>query len=507
MNDHVHSPAVDALTIARLSALPPLEYERVRKAEADQLGVRVEVLDEQVRKARQVARFGIADPDRPPEFSDEALALRFSELHKDRLRYVGSMGKWLIREPAVWRCDDTWLAFDLARAVCRQVATDCNNPKVAVAIASAKTVAAVERLAKADRRQAATADQWDANPWLLNTPGGVVDLRDGNIRTHHGDDYMTKVTTVTPGGECPLWHRSLDRITGHDIELQAYLQRVAGYCLTGSTKEHALFFGHGTGANGKGTFVNTLTGIMGSYATTAPMETFTASRIERHPADLAMLRGARLVTAQETEEGRQWAESRIKALTGGDPITARFMRQDFFTFIPIFKLFIFGNHKPALRNVDEAIRRRLNLVPFEVMITAAERDPDLPEKLKAEWPGILQWAINGCLIWQREGLAPPKAVRSATNDYLESEDALAAWIRERCRPIGYGHTEMGVLFADWRPWAIAAGEEAGSQKRFSQALEAKGYVKTKASNGRSAFEGIALADVRPAWSEPAHERD
>src|SRR6185437_11667835 len=173
------------------------------------------------------------------------------------------------------------------------------------------------------------------------------------------------------------------RITGGDAELQAFLQRFAGYCLTGVTREHAMAFGFGTGANGKGTFLNTLTGIMDSYAAVAPMETFTSSTVDRHSTELAMLRGARLVTAQETEEGRRWAESRIKALTGGDPITARLMRQDFFTFTPQFKLIIAGNHKPGLRGVDEAIRRRFHLIPFAVKIPPEERDKDLADKMKA----------------------------------------------------------------------------------------------------------------------------
>ena len=158
---------------------------------------------------------------RPPEFTDEALALRFAALHKDKLRYVANWGRWLIWDGTVWRSDNTLQAFDLSRAICRQAAGECNEPKVAVAIASAKTVAAVERLAKADRRHAATVDQWDADPWLLNTPAGVVDLLTGQMRDHRPDDYMTKITAVSPGGDCPLWDKFLARITNDDRDLQA----------------------------------------------------------------------------------------------------------------------------------------------------------------------------------------------------------------------------------------------------------------------------------------------
>ena len=233
---------------------------------------------------------------------------------------------------------------------------------------------------------------------------------------------------------CPRWRRFLDEVTAGDVELQAFLARVAGYGLTGSTREHALFFLYGTGANGKGTFLNTLTGILGDYAQIAGMDTFTESQTDRHPAELAVLRGARVVAAQETDEGRRWAESRIKALTGGDPITARFMRQDFFTYTPQFKLMIAGNHKPGLRNIDEAIRRRFHLLPFTVRIPPEQRDLQLFEALRQEWPAILGWAVRGCLEWQAEGLNPPAAVIEATAEYFDDEDVLRPVARRVLRP-------------------------------------------------------------------------
>ena len=430
--------------------------------------------------------------DIPAEFSDECLALRFTGQYGQTLRYVAGWGRWLEWDGAVWKSDETMNVFNLARRICRQASSEANKEKVASIVASAKTVAAVERLAKADRQHAATVDQWDSDPWLLNTPAGVVDLRTGRLRPHNPADYMTKATAVAPWGECPLWHDFLRTVTNHDADLQGYIQRMAGYCLTGSIREHALFFAFGTGANGKGVCINTLTGIMGDYAAVASIDTFTASQSDRHPTDLAMLRGARLVTAQETEEGRRWAEARIKAMTGGDPITARFMRQDFFTFEPRFKLLIAGNHRPGLRNVDEAIRRRFNLVPFAVKIAPEDRDHELPEKLKAEWPGILAWAIEGCLEWQRIGLAPPAAVLDATSEYLAAEDATASWLGECC--IVSPHLELGssALFASWKAWADKAGEFAGSQKRFSQALQTRGFETAKNGRGVMMFRGVGL---------------
>ncbi|NCB32169.1 MAG: hypothetical protein EOM66_12285 [Clostridia bacterium] len=223
------------------------------------------------------------------------------------------------------------------------------------------------------------------------------------------------------------------------------------------------------------------------------METFTASTGDRHPTDLAMLRGARLVTAQETEEGRQWAESRIKSLTGGDPITARFMRQDFFTFTPQFKLIIAGNHKPGLRNVDEAMRRRFHLIPFTVTIPKEERDPALPEKLRAEWPGILKWAVRGCLEWQRQGLNPPPAVVDATAEYLEAEDSYSLWMTECLTPSRNCFESSADLFASWKAWAERAGESPGSQKRFTQTFATKGaQPKRQAHTGKRGFEGYRI---------------
>ena len=247
-------------------------------------------------------------PGRPPL---QTRLLLFAERHAGDLRYVAPWGRWLLYDGKRWRFDDTLFAFDLARKVCREAAAECRMAKTAEAIASAKTVAAVERLAKSDRRLAATTHQWDADPWLLNTLGGVIELRSGQIRPHSRDDYLTKVTAVAPNGDCPLWKQHLVRIIDGDVELVAYLQRVLGYALTGVTREHALFFGHGTGANGKSVTISTAAGVFGDYHRTASVETFTASYSDRHPTELAGLRGARLVTA--TADPSRIAGGQIRA--------------------------------------------------------------------------------------------------------------------------------------------------------------------------------------------------
>jgi len=436
---------------------------------------------------------------RPPAFSDEALALRFAERHAGDLRFVAAWNKWLIWTGSRWRFDDTLHAFDLARHVCREAAQECND-RHGASIASARTRSAVEGLARSDRRIAATVDQWDADPWLLNTRDGVIDLRTGKARAHRAEDYMTKSTAVGPGGRCPLFVNFLDRITGGDGELVAYLQRVLGYGLTGLTREHALFFGYGTGANGKSVLLSTVAGILGEYHRTAPIEAFIATKSDRIPNDIAGLRGARIVTATETEEGRGWAEAKIKNLTGGDKISARFMRAEWFEFLPAFKLVIAGNHKPSLRSVDEAIRRRFHLIPFGVTIPPEERDGELAEKLRAEWPGILAWMIAGALEWQAGGLKPPQAVRDATEDYLAAEDATAAWIDDRCDRDPNAWAPSRALFASWTSWATAAGEPVGSQKRFSQTLETRGFTRRKTEVAQG-FIGLRVREepVPRSW--------
>ena len=425
--------------------------------------------------------------------TEDALALSFTRRYHRDWRYVAAWGRWLVWDGQRWRTEDTLAATDLIRSVCRQTAVRADNPKVAAKLASAGTVGGVERLARADRRHAATTDEWDSDPWLLNTLGGVVDLKTGRKRPHDRADRMTKITTATPNGDCPTWRQFIDEVTGGDKELQSYLQRMVGYALTGSTQEHALFFLYGTGANGKSVFVNTLATILGDYATNAPMDTFMETRTDRHPTDMAGLRGARFVAAIETEQGKRWAESKLKNLTGGDKISARFMRQDFFEFFPQFKLFVAGNHKPAIRNIDEAMKRRLHLIPFTITVPPERRDKNLQQKLLAERDGILAWAVQGCLDWQRHGrLDPPQRVVDATEEYFEAEDALGRWLDERCVREANAKSLTAELFNDWKQWAEAAGEFSGSQKRFADLLLTRGLDKWRNGMGLRGFQGIGL---------------
>jgi putative DNA primase/helicase len=441
-----------------------------------------------------------------PPFSEEAIALDFTRRHVGDIRYVAKWNRWLIWDGRRWQFDEKRRVYSLARDVCRDTAAAVNKPKEAKDIAKAKTRAAVVSLVSDDQRIAASIDHWDADPWLLNTPDGVVDLRTGEVRKARPEDYMTKIAAVGPGDECPQWLAFLEKITAKDKDLQEFLRQVSGYALTGSTREQALFFLHGKGGNGKGVFINTISGVMGDYHRTTPIETFTASMSDRHPTELAALMGARLVTASETEQGRSWAESRIKQLTGGDPISARFMRQDFFEYQPQFKLMIAGNHRPGLRSVDNAIRRRMNLIPFAVDIPKGEQDQDLENKLKEEWSGILRWMIEGCVAWQQDRLKPPESVSKATNEYLSSEDSFQTWLSECCRLGPDEWISSGKLFASWKLWSETANVKTGNRKEFSNLLLARGFKAVEKDDrgylGLTIYQKETKQEGKPIYEPP-----
>jgi putative DNA primase/helicase len=448
--------------------------------------------DENIVRLAEMQERGTLNPD-----SEDALALAFAEQYANELRYVHMWGRWLRYDGTSWDYDDTLHVFDMVRDICREAAL--LSGKSSSITPSAKTVAAVERLARSDRRLAATTAQWDAQPWLLTTGdgtgGATFDLRTGLDRPPEASDYITKRTAcraAPTGAPHPLFTAFLDRITTGDTELQQFLQRYVGYCLSGITAEHVFVFGHGTGANGKGTFLNTIQGVFGNYATTAHVSTFMASRTEQHPTDLAKLAGARLVVTQETQKGRRWDEVKIKAITGGDTITARFMRQDFFDFVPTFKIFVTGNYKPTLSAVDEAMHRRLLLVPFSVQIPKAERDVRLLDKLRDEWPAVLRWAIEGCLAWQELGLSPPASVLEATEQYFADQDVLGQWLEECTEDGGpMAFTRVGQLFDSWKTWAEARNLKLGSEKAFSEMLSNRNFVKAR-RDGKRGFLRLAM---------------
>ncbi len=429
------------------------------------------------------------------ELTEDALAKQFSAEYGDRFLYVHERGKWYRYEQYRHKLDVTGQVFDSIRSVVREATEDLEkNKRDRKKVRSAATIAALEKIARSDPTHATSLEELDANLWLLNTPDGVVDLKTGKVKPNSPSHRCTMSTAVAPGVSAPNWLRTLREWMNDDEELVAYLQRLAGYALTGSTQEHALVFLYGPGGNGKSLFLGALAGCMGDYAITAPINTFTESKHDQHPTDLARLRGARLVITTETEANRRWADAKVKLLTGGDRITARFMHQDYFEFTPQFKLIVAGNHRPHFANVDDAIRRRLHIVPFT--FKPAAPNPQLSATLRAEWPGILAWMIEGCVEWQRQGLNPPAAVLAATNEFFTSEDTLGAWLNEcveddASKGVGLF---LSAAFTSWERWAQVLGENARSSRWLSAELERRGFVK-KHTNKGPAFVGRKLAPI------------
>ncbi len=434
-----------------------------------------------------------------PEHSEDSLASAFIQTHGQNLRFVVPWGKWLCWDGKVWLPDERHSVRDLVRRICRAGTLGLKSNE-ARRIASRKTIAAVEAIAVTDPDVASHPSDWDTAATLLNTPDGIVDLETGELLLHNREALITNMASASPGSSCSRWLAFLEEITGGDQDLIQYLSRVCGYCLTGETNEQVFFFLYGSGANGKSVFVRTISCILGSYAATAPLETFMASRNASHPTDLAGLRGKRLITVSETEPGRAWAESRIKTITGGDPIRARFMHRDFFEFTPTFKLMFVGNHRPQLSGISEAMRRRLHLIPFTITIPSERRDPHLSSTLDEELNGIFGWMIQGLADWRRIGLSPPSSVLDASDAYFQDEDLVGQWIAECCLTEAQQRASSKGLFASWSSWAESVGSEKGSQKTLGEDLRGRGFEPSRTSRGRF-WKGIGLRAGNPGCAE------
>lgn len=430
----------------------------------------------------------------PAAMSEDFIAEQFAALHAPRWRYVKTWGKWFEWRDDGWYRDDTGLIDRLAIEITRKSLYWPEGVRLGDGdkrrVNSKRTAGAVRDIAMSHRDIAATVDQWDTDPWLLGVPGGVVDLRTGEYTDALQEQYITKRTAVAPeSGPAPLWQEFLHTIMDDNATLIAFLQRYAGYCLTGDTREQCLAFLYGTGQNGKGVFITTIARVMGDYAIGADADVFMESDQQRHTTEMARLHGARLVHVDETDSSKRWNEKRIKRITGGGMVEARFMRQDDFEFLPQFKLLIAGNHKPQLRGVGKAIQRRLHLVPFTVTIPDARKDEELPQKLEAEYPQILQWMIEGCLQWQQHKLQAPAEVVDATTHYLEAEDVVGEWLEERTE--AKGQTARPIAYKNYRAWIEARGDRPWASRTWWAALEERGFTVRK-SMGTVFVIGLSL---------------
>ncbi len=433
------------------------------------------------------------DLARKIEISENGVAREFVNQHGANVRFNHTAKKWLVWDGNRWLPDDTKLAEDFAREFIEELSGRC-EAKDRKSTTSYKFLRAVENFSQIDRRITVTSNNLDCNPMLLGTPAGTVDLCTGKLAASDPANLITKCVSTAPSdrSDCPRWLKFLNEATNGDADLIRFLQQFVGYSLTGRVSEHALLFIYGPGGNGKSVFLNTVSAILGDYCRTSAMDTFIASNNDRHPTDLAMLAGARMVCASETEEGRSWAESRIKQLTGGDKIAARFMRQDFFEFFPQFKMMIIGNHKPRLTNVTEAVRRRFNIIPF--IHTPKTIDQDLEQNLRAEWPGILRWMIDGCLDWQKNGLIRAQVVIDTTQEYFSEQDVVRRWADDCCEMVPTFWEKSGTLYLSWKTWCDQNGEKPNTSKWFGTQLARLNCTPSnRARNGRG-WKGIGLVD-------------
>jgi P4 family phage/plasmid primase-like protien len=441
--------------------------------------------------AEFAALLDAAVPAAVAPYSEHALAERLADENRDKLIHVAGLG-WHVYDGKRWKSDDDGKAVLLAQQLCKDAAGERSKDSEQIKLRSRRTREAV--LNEAQPHLAVSLDKLDFDFMLLNTPNGTVDLRTGKMREAERGDYITKLAGASPSASKPArWIKFLDEITDGDKELQSYLQRLAGYCLTGLATEQEVYFLYGSGANGKSVFVNALMEAMGEYAATAPSEVLMMTHNPQHSTSIAALRGARLVAVSEVEDGSRWAESKLKELSGGTFVKARFMRQDEFTFKPQLKLVISGNHKPRLRNVDESMTRRLRLLPFTKRIPENKRDTKLQQKLSAELDGILQWAIDGCLAWQRDGMQTPAVVRDASKEYFQMQDALGLWLEERTTAGKQYKEASSELYGNYKRWCEANGEYVLAQREFSQKLMARGFIAAKiGGSGIMHFRGLML---------------
>lgn len=466
---------------------------------------------------KELSRHSLDDPDfrdwclhADPEdanFTDAGNALRFVDLHGEATRYAPEWRKFLLWDNTRWRRDEAeqviQMALEVARSMFRQAAKceDADRRKAiggaALALESSKRLEAMLRIARTYPDIAITVTNLDAHPFFLGVADGVLDLKTGKRIEPMPEWLMTKQSPVTfdAAARCPAFEKFLLEImNGHD-ELVAYLQRVIGYLLTGDCREQAFFIWHGIGANGKSTLLVVLQSLLGEYATTSRMETWTnQKRNAGGPSeDVARLHGIRMVCAVESEEDQRLAESLIKELTGQDKVAARRLYENSFEFVPQFKLILVCNHRPIVRGDDPAIWRRLRLIPFERTFSPDQQEKGLIERLKSELPGILNWAIQGCLEWQRTGLAEPEIVNRATNQYRADSDLLREFIAECCET-GEKHSAPTMrLYSAFRQWADDRGHRPMTMTTFSRKLQDRGFEKKFKTKARvSTLIGLQL---------------
>jgi len=469
-----------------------------------------------VTAARHVKESG---GDWRPGCTETANAYRMAKNFGSELRYCPAWGSWLCWDGRRWRRDATKRVWRLARATVRRIYVEASRledlaerkrlTKWAIQSESRAALANMIDLASSEPGIAITPGELDSDPWLFNLMNGTLDLRTGALEPHDRGALITKLAPVVYDGAAaaPLFTLFLDRIFARNAELIAYVQRLLGSALVGEVQDHVLPVAYGTGANGKTTLFEVMQYVLGEYAMAGAPDLLLESRHDRHPTEVADLFGVRLVVCREPNRGVRLDEARVKELTGGDTIKARFMRMDFFSFKPSHTAILIVNHKPVVRGADNAIWRRLKLVPFGVTIPEAEWDVELAAKLRREASGIAAWLVRGCLGWQREGLSQPKVVTEATAGYRSEMDAFGAFLAECCRVDKAAEVAFGELYGAYVDWCQREREKPMSKTSMGIALAERGFVRRQ-SGGRlwAGLERLERSSGSPHEETPAHDQ-
>jgi putative DNA primase/helicase len=444
----------------------------------------------------ELAKLGETDTDN---------AQRFARRFGSKAIYTPGRG-WLVYDGKRWQCDDLLEVTELAKETARRIADesqhlDGNDARAARSKFSAQSLGkgALDRMLDLSKSLVGVEDdRLDADPWQLNVENGTIDLHTGRREKHNPRDLLTKLAPVRANrrAKCPLFKKFLRRISGEDTGLRTFIQKAVGYSLTGSTTEQAFFFVHGkSGNNGKSTLVNLIRDMLGDYGCHTPTETLLTKQYDNSiPVDLARLAGARMVTAVEANFNRHLDEAKIKTMTGGEPIVARFMRQNLFKFEPEFKLWLVANDRPRVRGTDDAFWRRVRVIPLDIEIPTGERDPDLPNKLRAEWPGILAWAVRGCRKWQAEGLTQPPVVRSATKGWHREMDHLKKFVAEQLIITQGYKLPASQVFDRYEKWCSTHGEQALTVQAFKAKLQESLDLTHTRIKGRSWWRGVKFQE-------------
>ncbi|MDB4988671.1 MAG: primase [Myxococcaceae bacterium] len=447
-----------------------------------------------------------ADSDAPPRDQGGArlteldVSERLVRTHGVNLRHCAALGGWHVWTGTHWLRDDREQARerakDIARAIAIEAAEALNKElfRAASAAGSASGISNVLALTRSVPSIVFSPDDANRDPWLLNCQNGTVDLRTGELRPHDRGDLVTRICPVDydRAAVAPTFDRFLREVQPAE-EVRQYLARLFGYAAVGLVREHVLGVLWGPGANGKSVLADAVTHVLGDYAKPGPSSLLVVNgHHEPHPTDVATCVGSRLVVVHETKRGAGFDSSKVKLLTGGDKLTARYMRQDYFDFSPSHTLIMLSNYRPQADATDAALWRRVQLIPFEVVIPEEKRDHELADKIRAEAAGVLRWLVDGAVEWQRVGLAPPMIVKEQTAKYRASEDVIGQFLEEHTVRLPEASVKAGTLYAAFKKWCEDSGQRAANGKDFAAELIGRGFERAERSFGRI-YKGIGLS--------------